>query len=220
MKTKLLSIVSVIKGSKVMFCQKQAKCIISFLTIIFFSLSIMLFNHHEAKAAEASQISPNITWAQGGLSGLRWGMSKKEVERVLGVRLSHSFYDNFHNVTQYTTNLTTTWIKNTRIDFSCKKITSEISFHHDKLFYLWFCTNRPPISIISSKFGPGAPDTTYPNDNDRREWWDAKTKLEASNANGGDVMISDWRESDKIYERDHSDDYEWYLHKWRRQHAK
>ena len=218
MKTKLLSIVSVTKKSKVMFSKKQAKCIISFLAIIFFSLSIMLFTHHETKAADSSQKSPNLTWAQGGLKGLRWGMSKKEVERVLGVELR--LYSEGRTVTDYTTNLTTTWIENTRIGFRCKTMTAQLSFYYDKLFSLFFCTNRPPISIISSKFGPGAPHPNFPNNNDHREWWDAKTRIAAYNAKGSSIFIQSWRASDRAYDRDSCGKYEWYLHNWRRQHAK
>ncbi len=146
-----------------------------------------------------SQVLPTITWRQGDLSKLNWGMSKVEVEKALGIKLKQ--WNDYRLATSYTTNYSGTWINNVRISFNCKSFTADLSFYDDKLYGIWFCTNANLKSLLTNILGEGVSNNTYPSDKNQREWWDNTTYLSADYEIGS-VWIQKWGISDKAYNRD------------------
>ena len=147
-----------------------------------------------------AQELPSIIWRQGDLGKLDWGMTRTEVEQALEVTLK--IWNENDLVTSYTTSYNGTWINNVRISFNCRpSFIAQFEFYQNKLFSIWFCTTGNVKDVLTSTFGSGVSNDTYPLDENQRDWYDNDTYINAD-FKVGCVLIENWAINDKAYNRD------------------
>ena len=194
------------------------------LPLIFFHIfigialaTLIVARDTNAQAMKSSE-PPKIDWAQGGLSGLYWGMSKHAAERTLGCKLK--LYDSGSAGQTYKCNLATTWVNNLRISFTRHEIISPCSLHflNNRLKDITFAANRGGENQFArhvlSAFGEGAPARDYYYGGDYI-WFDDSTVMICSNS--AYCSIYDWKATDRLIgDSRYKKSYNNYISWWQR----